>query len=333
MERVMNQPTRNILSLPGRQIAKWPWILSFYFFYISTLCQQVSFIEFYIVAGLSLAFLVIRLVAKPSSIWAFYLLCLLLSLAALWQPLFRGTHRWVHICGIFLNSSVLLSAAAILTIGQQDCSARVRLCIFSISTALLLLARAYSLTLIFLLAVALAGFFHQIGLTRKFVLLLLLICFFAPLLDSNRLRRVQDFTGSMSAYQAKQISKTIPSVRIMGPSKNQIHLPCWSTDLAFLDLARKQGLLVSFLFLIILCGALQQLYKLSRINPGAMLCATFLGLQAFFHLIVNLNLFPPMGINMPFLGKGGTSWIATLLLFNIPFVSESVARAEHSNYV
>jgi cell division protein FtsW (lipid II flippase) len=236
-------------------------------------------------------------------------LAFVLACAALSQPSYRGTHRWVMLSGVRLNTAPLLSVAMLLSYAVTPSSTR--LVTLLAATLLLLLGRSYTMSLLTLLPPLMVLTAIRRSVWCRYALLLsLLLTTVSLLLTPNRLLRIQQYFSSTS-YQARQIRATLHSVSLFRPAPTPLlHLPCWSHDLAMLHSCRTIGVLPTALLLspllLLPISALMSVARHQDHNADFPLriCAVFFSLAVTLHLCVNLGMLPPCGTVLPFCGRG-----------------------------
>ena len=121
------------------------------------------------------------------------------------------------------------------------------------------------------------------------------------------------------------------------------YLPDAHTDFVFAVYAEEFGLLGSFLLVLLFAVMLWRIFKVGIRAAGldrffeaylAVGIGTWLGLQAFINIGVNMGLLPTKGLTLPLVSYGRSSMIVTMvslsILFRIHHELETGSRTAHS---
>ncbi len=106
------------------------------------------------------------------------------------------------------------------------------------------------------------------------------------------------------------------------------YLPEAHTDFVFAVYAEETGLLGSVLLILLYLALLWRIFKLAMkaANVGRLFesytaigLGTWLGIQAFFNIGVNMGLLPTKGLTLPLISYGGSSLIITIICIALLF--------------
>ena len=106
------------------------------------------------------------------------------------------------------------------------------------------------------------------------------------------------------------------------------YLPEAHTDFVFAVYAEETGLLGSVLLILLYLGLLWRIFKLAMkaANVGRLFesytaigLGTWLGIQAFLNIGVNMGLLPTKGLTLPLISYGGSSLIITMICIALLF--------------
>lgn len=236
---------------------------------------------------------------------------------ALIQPEFRGAHRSVLLPeGKRFNISFLVLSLGVLGLYSFNKVSTLRILWFSCFGVLLLL-RCFSLVVLFAWA-SFPTWQLLFGLHRRYAAILVFCVLAACLLgSSNRQRRLLEFTSGAS-YHTSQIRRTLRELS-WTPSQNgaQVSLPAARTDLALLHMARMLGIgaavVHSLLFALASIAGFGGIKEVTR-----LIAASMLG-----HVAVCTSLIPAIGMPAPFLGAGGSQWMAFSILLTCSLCKEA----------
>ncbi len=106
-------------------------------------------------------------------------------------------------------------------------------------------------------------------------------------------------------------------------SWSRAYLPLGHSDSVFASLAEQVGFVGLFPLLVLILAWVVYAHRRACACQQAENAAVILGLgaivgvQAFIHLSVNLGLLPPTGITLPLVSYGGSSLVATMVVFGM----------------
>jgi cell division protein FtsW len=302
-------------------------------------------------AGLGLACAAL-LLAVPMTLWersapllllgAFVLLVLVL-VPGLGHEV-NGSQRWIRVGPVNFQPSeparvMLLAYVAAYAVRQQEALATSwqgfvkPLAVLAVAALLLLLEPDFGAAVV-LLATGTAVLFLAGARWRDFLAVAVVgvLALAALALSSDyRLRRLKTFTDPWadpfnSGFQLTQSLIAIGrgewfGVGLGSSVQKLFYLPEAHTDFVFAVLAEELGLvgvlglLLLFLVLILRCFRLSRLAVEAGMPFHALMAAAFgtwLALQAFINIGVNMGLLPTKGLTLPLLSYGRTSLLVTL---------------------
>lgn len=126
---------------------------------------------------------------------------------------------------------------------------------------------------------------------------------------------------SNSSFQLNEALKGMGSAHLFG-FKNSIYVPASTTDFAFASLIISHGFIIGIIYLFanfIFNYLVIKRIKLLDANKKviAILTITMKIVQEMIHILMNVGLFPIMGITLPFISYGGSSIISYFIIFAI----------------
>ena len=133
-----------------------------------------------------------------------------------------------------------------------------------------------------------------------------------------------------------QIQTAIKSISLSGlfGIKKRVYFPEAETDFAITLLIANFGLVGFIIYLILFSIFLFFLDKLCNDKYILKPCINFIVIQAGINILMNISLFPIVGITYPLLSYGGSSCISILLLIGIIYNMDNMDYSynHHSNY-
>ena len=247
----------------------------------------------------------------------------------------NGAKRWIKISNLslqpseFLKPFFLIVSAWFLSKGieGQKVALYIVFTSFLFLTVLLILQPDFGMTMLFAIT-----FFCQLfiaGLSIILIIiaiiLLILLSLFSYFTFDHVKIRIHMFLDSSESFQ---ISKSLSAFKSgglfgKGPGQGVLKelLPEAHTDFIFAVAGEELGFVVCcvivFLFLILI---IRTLLKLLVINNSYIIIALIgltcsFGLQALINILCALDLIPTTGMTLPFISYGGSSMLATAILF------------------
>ncbi len=127
-----------------------------------------------------------------------------------------------------------------------------------------------------------------------------------------RIDRITNFLNQ-DGYQRNQALASLRSSKLFGRGE-LIYFPESTTDFAFTFLVSQIGIIPGIIFLIIYSLLIINLnsIKTDKYIKGAFI--TIISFQFIINVLMNIGLFPIIGITLPFLSYGGSSLLSYLIL-------------------
>ena len=153
---------------------------------------------------------------------------------------------------------------------------------------------------------------------------------------SNILYRIDRLTSFINreGYQIETAIKSISLSGIFG-IKKRVYFPEAVTDFAITLLIANFGLFGLTIYLIIYGLFIYYFSNLSKDKYLIKPCLNFIVIQSIINLLMNIGLFPIIGITYPLLSYGGSSCISILLIIGIIYNMDNrdYSYNHHNNYI
>ena len=269
------------------------------------------------------------------ALFGFIILIILLLSLYFFEYEVKGSKRWLRILSFsFQPSEVVKPFFIVLTawgISQSINGKKYFLLVtfvsFIVLTLLVLLQPDLGMTILIA-----STFFCQLfiaGLPMMLVLYgLVLILFLSVLcyffLDHVK-NRIDSFLGNTDTYQIDLSLSAFKSGGIFGKCPGQGELkekiPDANTDFIFAVAGEELGLIFCFIILIIILSiVIKTLLKVLKVhNPYKIIAISGLicsfGLQSLINIFSALGMIPTKGMTLPFVSYGGSSMLASSILF------------------
>ena len=269
------------------------------------------------------------------ALFSFIILMLLLILLFFFEYEVKGAKRWIKIFSFsFQPSEVVKPFFIILTSWGISQSIKGKkyflsstLISFIILIALVLLQPDLGMTILIA-----STFFCQLfiaGLPMILVIygliLIILVSVIAYFSLDHVQNRIDSFLGNADTYQIDLSIMAFKSGGIFGKGPGQGDLkekiPDASTDFIFAVAGEELGLIFCIIILIIILSiVIKTLLKVLKINNpykivaiSGLICS--FGLQSLINILSALGVIPTKGMTLPFVSYGGSSMLATSILF------------------
>lgn len=302
--------------------------------------------------GLFFIFFVIPFRKLSRTITVFYWISILLLIIIDFYGAVRlGAQRWIIIPGTGMSfqpsepmkvTLILMLANLIYHNPPDKCGYGIKdLLIFSfyILLPVFLVAKQPDLGSAVVMFLMGYGILFVVGIRKKIVFWCLgLFVVLAPIILSTNLltrweyqaKRVQDFIATTPSHQVRQSLIAIGSAGWIGRDKNNISqtklgfLPIPITDIIFSYYVERFGFLgaiLLFAFYIVLILHILSFCLLDSRDYYLQVVASGIAILIFIYMSVNiamtLNLAPIVGIPLPLLSYGGSSFVTFMILFGI----------------
>jgi len=278
----------------------------------------------------------------------------------------NGSTRWIRLGFINLQASEVARLCMMIYLAgylvrhnktlQEQLSGFVNPMIVLFVACCLLLAEPDFGAAIVLVATAFSMMFVAGARLRDFFIFLILAVVGAAMLAITRQYRLERLTGFLDPWadpydKGFQLTQSLIAIGRgewfgvgLGDSVQKLfYLPDAHTDFVFAVYAEEFGLLGSFLLVLLFAVMLWRIFKVGIRAAGldrffeaylAVGIGTWLGLQAFINIGVNMGLLPTKGLTLPLVSYGRSSMIVTMvslsILFRIHHELEAGSRTAHS---
>ncbi len=305
----------------------------------------IGFLAFFVVF-----FIPFRKLSRAIAIFYWFFIILLLIID-FYGAIRLGAQRWIIIpgTGMSFQPSEPMKIAMILMLANLICChppgkngySLKDLGIFSfyILLPVLLVAKQPDLGSAVVMFIMGFGILFVIGIEKKIVLCCLaLFILLSPAIFSTNLltrweyqaKRVQDFISTKPSHQVQQSLIAIGSAGWIGKKRQEINqtkfgfLPIPITDIIFSYYTERFGFLgavVLLILYIILISHILLLCLLDKQDYYLQVVASGIAILLFVYMSINiamtLNLAPVVGIPLPILSYGGSSFVTFMILFGI----------------
>jgi len=277
----------------------------------------------------------------------FYLVTIIFLFALFFiaEPI-RGSVRWINLGTFRFQPSEITKVASILVLAlfyRQRSAKEIKNLIASlliILPAILLIVFEPDIGNILALVAIWLGISLVSGLRIKHAIVLVLTFFLAALVTFKILApyqqaRIYSFTSPgadplRTGYSLIQSKIAIGSGQFFGrglgqgPQSQLNFLPEAESDFIFASIAEQLGFLGAFILIVLFSLLIAKILSFSRYTDrfGQLIivgCASYLILQFFVNIGMNLAILPVTGITLPLISYGGSSLISTLFLLGIIF--------------
>ena len=269
------------------------------------------------------------------ALFGFVVLFILLSSLLFFEYEVKGAKRWLKIYSFsFQPSEVIKPFFIILTSWGIAQSIQGRKYFLSVTFTLFILLITFvlmqpDLGMTILIA---STFFCQLFIAGLPILLVVyglflifLVSIFAYFFLDHVKNRIESFLGNADTYQIDLSLLAFKSGGILGKGPGQGDLkekiPDANTDFIFAVAGEELGLIFCLIILfIILSIIIKTLLKVLKVsNPYKIVAISGLtcsfGLQSLINILSALGMIPTKGMTLPFVSYGGSSMLATSILF------------------
>ena len=269
------------------------------------------------------------------ALFGFIILIMLLLSLYFFEYEIKGSKRWLRVFSFsFQPSEVIKPFFIILTswgIAQSIQGKKYFLLVTFVSFLALILLVLLQPDLGMTILIA-STFFCQLfiaGLPMMLVVyglaLILFLSFISYFFLDHVKNRIDSFLGNADTYQIDLSLKAFKSGWIFGKGPGQGDLkekiPDANTDFIFAVAGEELGLIFCLIILIIILSiVIKTLLKVLKVdNPYEIIAISGLicsfGLQSLINILSALGMIPTKGMTLPFVSYGGSSMLATSILF------------------
>lgn len=142
--------------------------------------------------------------------------------------------------------------------------------------------------------------------------------FFIKLFGSSFFYRIDRITNFLNqdGYQRNQALASLKASKLFGRGE-LIYFPESATDFAFTFLVSQIGIIPSIIFLIIYALLIINLKSIKTDKYIITPLITIITFQLIINVLMNIGLFPIIGITLPFLSYGGSSLLSYIILITL----------------
>lgn len=310
--------------------------------------KQIKYIALSCVVFLFLLFVPFRLLGGFH--YFFYIICLILLVLVHFVGTQKlGAQRWIDIpfTSFSIQPSEIMKIALMLILATYISSnppsssgyGLKQVCIVALLVILptVIILKEPDLGTAIIIFLAGFGTLFLIGVSRRvWIILALLIAFLVPIvyvadpLRGYQKQRIVDFLSDKYPYQVQQSLIAVGSGGIFGKSKEEAtqsqlkFLPYANTDFIFAYFVERFGLFGAFGLLVCFFTLIVYILRLGfHYGQDYFLrtVSTYIAVLIFLYLGVNvcmvLGLAPVVGIPLPLMSYGGTSFLTFMILFAI----------------
>ena len=158
---------------------------------------------------------------------------------------------------------------------------------------------------------------------------------FINLFGTNFFYRMDRITNFINR-EGYQIETAIKSISLSGfwGIKKRVYFPEAVTDFAITLLIANFGLVGFIIYMIIFLIFIINLGKMNKDKYLVKPCVNFIVIQSVINILMNIGLFPIIGITYPLLSYGGSSSLSIIILLSIIYNmgNKDYSYSHHNNY-
>ena len=142
--------------------------------------------------------------------------------------------------------------------------------------------------------------------------------FFIKLFGSSLFYRIDRITNFLNqdGYQRNQALASLKASKLFGRGE-LIYFPDRATAFAFTFLVSRIGIIPSIIFLILYALLIINLQSMKTDKYIITPLITIITFQLIINVLMNIGLFPIIGITLPFLSYGGSSLLSYIILITL----------------
>ena len=277
----------------------------------------------------------------------YYPLTLLLLVAVLFFPDRGGSNRWIDIGSFSLQISEFSKISLLIVLARYFGGLKKRNLVTTFLIPLGILAPIAMLVFIepdlsttgILVAITLVMMIiggiklRYIALALLFVVILVLVLYSGGFIEDYQIQRITSFLTSITGEEHEQVSYSLMAIssggltgKGLGMGLVKYYLPVSYSDFIFAVIGEELGLLGLLLLMFAYVGFIRELIvaglKGSTALEGKLYIvgfALYVMIQATINIAVNLGLFPPTGVTLPFVSAGGSSIMSLMIGYGLVF--------------
>lgn len=312
---------------------------------------SLGFVIFYLLSIININFIL------DNSLYVYSVGILLLVVTLLFGVNVNGSRSWIKIFGISFQASEFMKIGLILYLRYITINydlndfkyVLVCLIITLIPSVLVFLEPdtgsiiSYIVILItFLFLKKLNKWYYIFGVSITLVIIISFIYLysfnndlFINLFGTNFFYRMDRITNFINreGYQIETAIKSISLSSFFG-IKKRVYFPEAVTDFAITLLIANFGLVGFIIYMIIFLIFIINLGKISKDKYIVKPCVNFIVIQSIINILMNIGLFPIIGITYPLLSYGGSSSLSIIILLSIIYNmgNKDYSYSHHNNY-
>ena len=277
----------------------------------------------------------------------YYPLTLILLVAVLFFADRGGSHRWLDIGSLSLQISEFAKISLLMVLASYlgNIKKRSFLNTFLIPIGLVLpvaflvfiepdLSTTGILVAITFVMMIVGGIkLRYILLAIVLGVLIILILYSGGFIKPYQLERITSFLTSITGEEHEQVSYSIMAIssggllgKGLGMGLVKYYLPVSYSDFIFAVIGEELGLIGIVVLMMAYVGFIRELILAGLKGPSKLEgklyiigFALYIMIQATINIAVNLGLFPPTGVTLPFVSSGGSSIMSLMIGYGLVF--------------
>lgn len=269
---------------------------------------------------------------KKYSMHIYVITLILLGFSSALRPVINDKGGWLTLGPITINMPTISVFLFIIALSglfhNMDFSIkshRISLIVLSIiPEAMILTTKSFLLSIIYILALCVIMKVNNI--TIKYIILTFIINSFLFFAMGGYLKIIEQYSSLSGESEIRgTIASMLRSSVFFGKAENfnPLILPEIHTDFVFTYIIYRMGWIIGALVITLFLFLIIRMIKMSlavRDSYGKILISgivSILALEAFFNILINLNLAPTAYVNLPFISYSGSNSFISLLVIGI----------------
>lgn len=277
----------------------------------------------------------------------YYPLTLILLMVVPLFPDRGGSHRWVELGSFSLQVSEFAKIALLLVLARHFGSIKKRTFINTFIVPLAIAAPIAALVYIepdlsttgilivlTLIMMIIGGIkLRYIMLALALALIVVLVLYSGGFIADYQIERITSFLTSIKGEEHEQISYSIMAIssgglmgKGLGMGLVKYYLPVSYSDFIFAVIGEELGFIGILVLMLAYVGFIRELILAGLKGPisleGKLYIigfALYIMVQTTINIAVNLGLFPPTGVTLPFVSSGGSSIMSLTIGYGLVF--------------